>query len=296
MLELARFAVVTGLFLVAGAWGLQVIASLADRRTPVAVRARVSVGADVAGVLAAPGEELGTVRPAWDRAADLVGRIAALALTVALLARGLAVGHGPFSNQYEFAVAFAWGMVLASVVARLRFAMPAVTAAVLPIALALLLYAMTLDGGARPLIPALQYEWLLTLHVLAAVLGYGAAAVSCGAAVLFLLNQRRGGDVARAARLDEIAYRAVVVAYPLLTVMLVLGAVWADIAWGTYWSWDPKETSALMTWLIYGGYLHARVVKGWRGSRSAWLLIGGFAAVLFTYYGNLFFGGLHGYA
>ena len=162
--------------------------------------------------------------------------------------------------------------------------------------LASLMEGLRRDAGARPLIPAFQHEWMLTLLGVAAVLGYGAAAVCCGGAVLFLLHQRRGADPARAARLDEIAYRAVVVAYPLLTVMLVLGAVWADIAWGTYWSWDPKETSALMTWLIYGGYLHARVVKGWRGSRSAWLLIVGFAAVLFTYYGNLFFGGLHGYA
>ena len=86
------------------------------------------------------------------------------------------------------------------------------------------------------------------------------------------------------------------IAYPLLTVMIILGAIWADIAWGRYWSWDPKETAALVTWLIYGGYLHARVVRDWRGKRAAWLLVLGFAAVLFTYFGNLFFGGLHSYA
>ena len=96
--------------------------------------------------------------------------------------------------------------------------------------------------------------------------------------------------------LDEIGYRAVVFCFPLLTVMIGLGAVWADIAWGRYWSWDPKETAALVTWLIYGAYLHARVVRDWRGSKSAWLLVLGFAAILFTYFGNLFFGGLHAYA
>ena len=85
------------------------------------------------------------------------------------------------------------------------------------------------------------------------------------------------------------------IAYPLLTVMIILGAIWADIAWGRYWSWDPKETAALVTWLIYGAYLHARVARGWRGDRSAYLLILGFVAILFTFFGNYFFGGLHSY-
>jgi hypothetical protein len=95
--------------------------------------------------------------------------------------------------------------------------------------------------------------------------------------------------------LDEIGYRAIVVGFPFLTLVIVLGAVWADVAWGRYWSWDPKETASLVTWLIYGAYLHARVVRGWRGQRAAVLLLVGFAATLFTYFGNLFFGGLHGY-
>jgi len=86
------------------------------------------------------------------------------------------------------------------------------------------------------------------------------------------------------------------VGFPFLTLTIVLGAVWADVAWGTYWSWDPKETASLVTWLIYGSYLHARVVRGWRGEKAAYLLILGFVAVLFTYFGNLFFGGLHSYS
>jgi cytochrome c-type biogenesis protein CcsB len=96
--------------------------------------------------------------------------------------------------------------------------------------------------------------------------------------------------------LDEIAYRAVMVGFPMMALVLILGALWAQIAWGSYWSWDPKETASLVTWLIYGGYLHARVVRGWRGQRSALLLILGFGATLFTYFGNYFFGGLHSYA
>ena len=135
---------------------------------------------------------------------------------------------------------------------------------------------------------------------LAAVIAYGAAGVACAAAVLSLgrpVLVRLGWVGAPApARLDELGYRAVAVAFPLMTVMLILGSVWAERAWGTYWSWDPKETAALLTWLVYGGYLHARVVRGWRGRRAAWLLVVGFVAVLFTYFGNLFLGGMHSYA
>jgi ABC-type transport system involved in cytochrome c biogenesis permease subunit len=88
----------------------------------------------------------------------------------------------------------------------------------------------------------------------------------------------------------------VVVGFPFLTLTIVLGAVWADVAWGRYWGWDPKETASLVTWLIYGAYLHARVVRGWRGRKAAWLLVLGFGATLLTYFGNLFFGGLHSYS
>jgi ABC-type transport system involved in cytochrome c biogenesis permease subunit len=85
------------------------------------------------------------------------------------------------------------------------------------------------------------------------------------------------------------------IGFPLMALTIILGAVWAEIAWGRYWSWDPKETAALVTLLVYGGYLHARVIRGWRGERSAYLLLLGFAATAFTYYGNYFLGGLHSY-
>ena len=134
------------------------------------------------------------------------------------------------------------------------------------------------------------------------VIGIGAGPATDGQVLVFhdLLGIREGRGARFVQRyadlLDEIGYRAVVIAFPLLTIMIILGAIWADIAWGRYWSWDPKETAALVTWLIYGAYLHARVVRDWRGSKAAWLLILGFAAILFTYFGNLFFGGLHSYA
>ena len=114
--------------------------------------------------------------------------------------------------------------------------------------------------------------------------------------MLFLVNREdRFRWLPRRAILDEVGYKGVMFAFPLMALVVILGAVWAKVAWGQYWSWDPKETASLVTWLIYGGYLHARVVRGWRGQRSAYLLIIGFAAVLFTYFGNYFFGGLHSY-
>lgn len=218
-------------------------------------------------------------------------------LTASLVARAVETGHGPFANQYEFAVAFGWGMIAAYVYSERRYHVRTLALLVLPIATALLIYAMTVGATALPLVPALQNNLLLSLHVAFAIVAYGALSVACAAGVLYLIQPEEGRKgLPRPELLDEIAYRAVIVAFPLLTMVIILGAVWADQAWGTYWSWDPKETASLVTWLIYGGYLHARVVRGWRGRKAAWLLMLGFAAVLFTFFGNLFFGGLHAYS
>jgi cytochrome c-type biogenesis protein CcsB len=130
-----------------------------------------------------------------------------------------------------------------------------------------------------------------------AIVAYGSFTVGFAAAVLFLIQPAAGRwGLPRPELLDEIGYKSIVVGFPFLTAVIVLGAVWAETAWGTYWSWDPKETASLVTWLIYAAYLHARIVRGWRGQRAALLLVLGFAATLFTYFGNLFYGGLHSYA
>lgn len=213
-----------------------------------------------------------------------------------VLLRMSLTGHGPFSNQHEFAVSFVLGIVGAYLVVEFIYQVRALSLAVLPIAAVLLLYAMSLDAGVQPLIPALQNNLLLTLHVGFAIFAYGAAAVSCGAAVIYLLHPRlRLRNLPARDLFDDIGYKAATVTFPMLTIMIVLGAVWANTAWGRYWGWDPKETAALVTWLIYGAYLHARVTRGWQGTRSAVLLLIGFLAVLFAYFGNHFFGGLHSY-
>ena len=222
---------------------------------------------------------------------------AAAFLTASLVFRAIASGHGPFSNMYEFSLAFGWGALVLYLYFEVRYRLRTLALVVLPIALGMLVYATTLPSEIRPLVPALQNDLWLTVHVAVAILAYGAFTLAFGAAVLFLIQARDNIRwLPRRAVLDEMAYRAVMVGFPMMALVIILGAVWAQIAWGSYWTWDPKETASLVTWLIYGGYLHARVVRGWRGQRSALLLILGFGATLFTYFGNYFFGGLHSYA
>lgn len=225
--------------------------------------------------------------------------VAAVLTGVYLGLRTSLTGYGPFANQHEFAVSFVFGILVAYLVAEYFYQIRVLSLVVLPVAAVLLVYAMNLDTSIRPLIPALQNNLLLTLHVGFAMFAYGAAVVSFGAAVLYLLYPYLKKTVRRLPPrdlFDDIGYKAAAVTFPLLTIMIALGAVWANTAWGRYWGWDPKETAALVTWLIYGAYLHARVTRGWQGTRSAVLLIVGFAAVMFAYFGNHFFGGLHSYA
>jgi ABC-type transport system involved in cytochrome c biogenesis permease subunit len=223
-------------------------------------------------------------------------RLALVFLTACLFFLTVGTGHGPFTNQYEFSVSFAWGVLVAYVYFEHRYRVRTLGLLILPIAAAFLLYAMSIGATANPLVPALQNPPLLITHIAVAVVAYGAFSISFAAAVLYLIQPEEGKPgLPKPALLDEIGYRAVIIGYPLLTLTVVLGALWAEKAWGTYWSWDPKETASLFTWLIYGAYLHSRVARGWVGRRAAWLLVAGFASVLLCFFGNLFFGGLHSY-
>jgi ABC-type transport system involved in cytochrome c biogenesis permease subunit len=198
--------------------------------------------------------------------------------------------------MYEFSVAFAWGILGAYYWFEHRYHQRILALFALPVALAMMLYATTISSVVEPLVPALQNNLLLTVHVAVAIVAYGSFTIAFAAALLFIIQPEGGRwGLPKPEILDDISYKAVVVGFPFLTAVIVLGAVWAETAWGRYWSWDPKETAALVTLLMYGGYLHARVIRGWRGERSAYLLLLGFAATGFTYYGNYFLGGLHSY-
>ncbi|MCL2470325.1 MAG: cytochrome c biogenesis protein CcsA [Propionibacteriaceae bacterium] len=213
-------------------------------------------------------------------------------MTAYIIVRMTITGHGPFSNMHEFAVSFVWGIMAAYLVAFWRFKVRMLSLVVLPVAACLDFYAISLGVGVETLLPALQNNVLLTLHVGFAMLSYGAACVSFAAAILYLIYPYLKLKISRD-KLDEIGYKGAVVAFPLMTIMILLGALWAKTAWGAYWSWDPKESAALVTWILYAAFMHARVARGWRGTRSAWLLIIGFAAVMVAYFGNYFLGGLH---
>ncbi|MDO8484897.1 MAG: cytochrome c biogenesis protein CcsA [Candidatus Limnocylindrales bacterium] len=291
MFKMSEYSFIAGVISVGLALGCYVIAFVAARvmrqRTALA---GVGTGGGTIGVDRRGGVNLGAY-------GTLLVYLALAFLTASLVFRTIATGHGPFANMYEFSIAFAWGTLAMYAYFERRYHERALGLVALPIALALLLYAMTIPATIDPLVPALQNNLLLSVHVAVAVVAYGTFSVAFAAAILYLV---RGEDGRRGLPsrelLDEISYKAVVIGFPFLTLTIVLGAVWAEVAWGTYWSWDPKETASLVTWLIYGSYLHARVVRGWRGERAASLLLLGFAATLFTYFGNLFFGGLHSYS
>jgi cytochrome c-type biogenesis protein CcsB len=231
------------------------------------------------------------------RYATMLTWLATIALLVSLVLRAVVTGHGPFANMYEFSMAFAFGILTLYLYFERKYHQRILALVALPVAFGMLLYASTIPADIEPLVPALQNNLLLTVHVATAIVAYGSFAIAFASSVLYLVQPAGGRwGLPKPQVLDEMGYRAVVVGFPFLTLTILLGAVWADTAWGRYWSWDPKETASLVTWLIYGAYLHARVMRGWRGQRAAWLLVLGFVATLFTYFGNLIFGGLHSYS
>ena len=222
--------------------------------------------------------------------------------TAALVVRGVCAGRLPLTNQYEFATSFAWGICLCALIFLRRFRLPALGAFITPVIFLVIGYAAMQSREIRGLMPALQSNWL-AIHVCTAIIAYGAFGVSCAISAMFLLRGRMENSpfwrdrVPEAARLDLISYRAVSLGFLFLTFVIVTGAIWAESAWGSYWSWDPKETWALITWFIYAIYLHLRVSRGWKGRAAAIFAVVGFACVIFTYIGvNTLLPGIHSYA
>lgn len=288
MLEIGQYALVAAIVFTVLALASQILAYTAPKRASTS-----HPGAATSGTAARRSHH----RQGLDWYVTAFSVVAFALLTVYLALRMVATGHGPFSNQHEFSVSFSWGIFLALIVFVWRYQLRMLNLVVLPVVTLMLIYSTQLDTEVKPLVPALQNNLLLTFHVGFAVIAYGTACVSFGAAVLYLIAPAiTSPRFPRRDLLDEVGYRAAALTFPLLTIMIILGSIWANVAWGRYWGWDPKETAAFVTWLIYGAFLHARVVGNWRGTRAAWILVIGFVAVLFAYFGNHFFGGLHSYA
>lgn len=231
---------------------------------------------------------------------------AAFALhTVAMVIRSIEAGRLPFSNMYEFTSLFAWGTALVFLFVEWRYRIKTLGAFATPVIFGLIGYASVLSKEITPLVPALQSYWL-QFHVFTAILAYGGFGVSFAVSIMYLLRERKEATdktlrgfyqlLPSLKVLDDLNYGSIAFAFPFQTLVIITGAIWAERAWGAYWSWDPKETWALITWLIYAVYLHARLTYGWKGHRAAWMSILGFLAVLFTFFGvNLFLSGLHSY-
>lgn len=242
------------------------------------------------------------------RAGSILGWLAVVAFLLGLILRSVVEQHAPWSDLYEFSMSFTTALLICYLVFEARFhervrawGLYVCVLAVVTLGLALYLgITYNMLNSSQELIPALQDKTILTIHVGVAIFAYSLFCVSFGAGLIMLVQDGEGQRfrwLPSAEAADALGYKAVIAGFPLLALTLILGAYWANYAWGHYWSWDPKETSALVTWLIYAVYLHARGIRGWRGKRLAWLLTLGFAATLFTYYGVSFFvPSLHSYA
>lgn len=220
------------------------------------------------------------------------------------LFRYIEAGHTPITNLHESLSFFSMAVIGVFIFFERRFKILVLGSFVTPVALLLLLVSSLFPSVILPLNPALKSKWLV-VHTVLAFLGYASFAVAFGAAIIYLMQERFlkkrkiSGLFQRLPSLDtldEINYRCLTFGFPLLTVAIISGAIWAETAWGTYWSWDPKETWSLITWFVYAALLHGRLTTGWRGKKAAILAIIGFFVMLFTFLGvNLLMPGLHSY-
>lgn len=218
----------------------------------------------------------------------------------------MGIGHAPLTNMYESVVFFAWTIVALYLFIEWKFKTRMIGAFAVPFAFLAMAYASfsgEISKTISPLVPALQSNWLIA-HVVTCFIGYAAFAVAAGLGAMYLLKSRtpsaEHGTIMQAMPplkvLDDITHKTMVFGFIWLSAGIITGAVWANSAWGTYWSWDPKETWSLITWFIYAITLHARYTRGWDGRRIAWLAVVGFVSVIFTYYGvNFLLSGLHSY-
>jgi len=219
----------------------------------------------------------------------------------------LGIGHAPLSNMYESLVFFAWTIGVIYLVVEQTYKNRIIGAFATPLAFMAIAYASlspNINDRIQPLIPALKSNWLIA-HVVTCFIGYAAFAIAFAVSLIYLFKQRKTGDKKSktglfihfpdAGILDELTYQMVTLGFLFLTIGIITGAVWANSAWGSYWSWDPKETWSLITWFVYATLLHARMMRGWEGKKIAYLSIIGFLAVMFTYFGVNLLPGLHSY-
>ncbi len=247
---------------------------------------------------------VGFYAAAWRSTKQIVGQVASALMWVAILLNGslfvrrwIEADRAPLKSLFESLVFFALTTALVYMGFERLYRTRVFGALAMLLAFGFLAYAVgRWDAEIVKLPPALQSPWFVP-HVMVYFVGYAAVALAFALAVVQLLAPRvpfvqglisiKAGTIATGEPLDveKMSYELVRFGFVLLTIGLLVGSIWAKSAWGDYWVWDPKENWSLVTWLVYGGYLHLRRVRGWRGDKSAWLLIAGFAVVMFTYLG-----------
>lgn len=216
--------------------------------------------------------------------------------------RHSSAGGTPVTSLHESLAFFAWCLILLFLLLDLRFKLSVMGAFAAPLALLLMIGSALCPHVVVQLSPVLK-SWLFPVHIAFAFLGNAAFALSFGAGVMYLIQNRMLKSkrftgiyqlLPSLDTLDKVNYTCLSVGFPLMTLGIISGAFWANIAWGTYWSWDPKETWALLTWFLYAALLHGRLTVGWRGRKAAIFSIIAFMFLLFTFLGvNLLLGGYH---
>jgi ABC-type transport system involved in cytochrome c biogenesis permease subunit len=227
-------------------------------------------------------------------------QVATVLLLGSMASLAVLAGRPPWAKLAETSIAFAAAVLVSYQLIDRQAGARGLALPASILAAVLVGYGLALPDEVQPLVPALQQPLLLTVHVGTAVASYGVGGVAFLAAVCEIAQRRAGDAIAvlpTAAQSRRAAQRAVIIAFPLLTAAIVLGAVWANLAWRSYWNNDPKELAAAATWLVYAAQLHVAGRRDRWGGAAPWLLIAGFGGVLFTWLGaGLLFVGQHGYA
>ncbi|MFI6868044.1 c-type cytochrome biogenesis protein CcsB [Nocardia sp. NPDC050406] len=281
------------------------------RKKVTAARELVTVGG---GPADAPGKVADRpARPLTERVGNMAFSVLFVAIGLhlaSIVLRGFAVHRFPLGNMYEFiTMATAAAMVTGLVFMHDRRYRGMWVFLIAPVLILMYLAGNVLYAEAAPVVPALKSFWL-PIHVTIVSVGSGIFLLSGVASLLFLLRIRQPegqestnllGALARrlpdAQSLDRLAYKTTIVAFPLFGTGVILGAIWAEAAWGRFWGWDPKETVSFITWVVYAAYLHARATSGWRDTKAAWINVAGFVAMLFNLFIiNIVVSGLHSYA
>jgi cytochrome c-type biogenesis protein CcsB len=245
-----------------------------------------------------------TLKPRLSRIGrwGLVGGFAIHSL--AILWRIFEAGRTPLTNLYESLSFFGWAVVGVYLLLYLKYRLEVMAAFISPVAVVLMILASLFPKEIVPVAPVLESFWL-PIHVTLAIIGNAMFALAFAAGIMYLIQERQikskkiGAFYRRLPALkvlDDLNYRCLTFGFPLLTLGIITGSIWAESAWGSYWTWDPKETWSLITWFLYAALLHGRLTVGWRGRKAAIFAVTGFGFLIFTFLGvNLLLSGMHGF-